>query len=243
MIDALGIYRAIGYENIQQGKRLIPVLFGKPGRYHAQFLINNGEGAINAIQRASKEFYPKETEIIDVMKTMFQKYLPRTVSNGTESIINVVFDVLKTGKTKGQIKTLTMDEKGIIGDSKLDLTIGEQGIKIRAKMSGENSIKADYDISIANNESCENEFVQKKKFLEGLNYSETKEGVTGRLDFNINNIGSVKEAKGFIQAPSQYLRETTKKNFGFDIKNELLTEINHTEVQINDYQSYRPMIL
>lgn len=242
MIEALSLYRAVGYENITQAKQLMPVLMGKAGRYSAQFNFDNGEKTLKAVEEISKSLNPENAKELETLRGMFNKYLPRTMAEGTENIVDMLFDVFKSGKTKGQIKTLTMDENGVIGKSKLDVVIGDDGIKIKVNASGENDTKASYDVHIANNNANQSDLVQKKNFLDGLTYEEPVEDVTGRLDFDIKDAGAVKSAKGYIQAPAGYMRETSKKNFGFDIKKDLDLEINQTEVQIKDYQDYQPML-
>lgn len=240
MINALNLYRTVGYENMSQAKNLIPVLMGKPGRYAAQFHFDDTNKLFESMQAINKSYDSDNVINTDSLKKLYSQYMPRSMAQGVESIVDVLIDVFKNGKTHAQIKPLTMDKNGVISKGNIDFTVGDEGIRINAAGTGENT-KMKYNLLIGKDNGMD-ELVQKKKVLEGINYTEPKEDEVGHFSATISDTGILKEANVELEAPAGFIREFFKKRMGVDVKNEIPIAINETEVKIKDYQDYAPML-
>lgn len=240
MIDALTLYRTVGYENISQMKNLVPVLMGKPGRYSAQLHFNDVNRLLDSMREVSKTYAPDAVSNGEYLRKLYAQYMPRTMSEGVESVVDVMVDVFKGGKTHAQIKPLTMDEQGVISKGKIDFTVGDEGIKVNVVGTGENS-KVNYNLLIGEDNGMD-ELVQKKNILEGINYTEPKEDEIGHFTAVVSDTGIIKKANMDIEAPAGFIRGLFKKQMGVDVKNEIPIAINETEVKIKDYQDYAPML-
>lgn len=236
------IVRLIGTKNIQQAREFLPLLAGKPGVYKAQFSINPGE-MIETASRLNEQRYPGLQNTLNNEIRLMNHFMPRTYSKDSESIIDIILRYFKNNKISAEMKTLTMDEQGIVQSGKINAIIDENGIiRIIGKNKGENNLDTSLDIKLDLKNLSDNELKTRKNFLEGITYQESEDGRKGHLLVNITDAGIIKEAKGEIEAPAEFLQSLVKSKTGLDL-NKIEIAKNEAAVKLQDYEAYQTSVL
>lgn len=201
--DLLMVGRAVGLENFAAMKNAVRAVRAQ-GEAATRLKFNNTETFDKFIATLPDEYAGQVAKSVASVKT----YFPRSVKDGVETIIDVVFKRFGKGSGRIDLTSVQRDAKGVIGSGKAKILGNKAGGRIIINSAGEGA-SSTLDVVATKYSSKKPNIAE---VVNGINYTEA-DGV-GRLTADISNAGPIKKVHADIQSPAGYINELVKQSTG-----------------------------
>lgn len=201
--NLLMVGRAVGLENFAAMKNAVRAVRTQ-GEGAMRLKFNNAEFVDRFIKMLPDEYAGQVYKSVLPVKT----YFPRSVKEGVETIIDVMFKKFGKGSGRIDLTSVQRDANGVIASGKVKILGNKAGGRVAINTAGEGASTTLDVIGLRHGNKKPNI----AEVVNGINYTETN-GV-GRLTADISNAGQIKKANADIQAPAGYINQLVEQHHG-----------------------------
>lgn len=213
--DLLRVGRTLGLDNFSQLKGLVRGLSSsEESVVKAKFNFN--KKALSVMDEFVGSIAPEMKEKQSMLYSLNETFFPRLLNDSSETILDVLLKRFGPKAGRIELKAMTKDDSGIVGNSVIQAARSNNLFSVMAKAHvGHSSLSLSgiFDSAKKSVKDLEN-------LLKKVIYKETKDGRT-KLSANAENIGMVRYMDAEIVAPTQYLNDVTKMVTGKSLKEKI----------------------